>query len=170
MIGLQDVARHVGLGLTPVVEEVWFADLCSRRHLHGAERDRWDARFCVSGDNNARKRKASALRVEPIAGHGKIFSDGKSLLKKLVTIHVGFCFQLPQVLAGFVYRKRIAVIRDHYLRAFFRPSPVAETYRAEVERLDNMPERGFLNPLTVRFPEDRLLYVISAMVHCCLHL
>ena len=73
------------------------------------------------------------------------------------------------MLAGFVHRTRIAVIREHYLRAFFRPSPVAETYRAEVDRLDNMPERGFLNPLTVRFPEDRLAYVISAMVHCCLH-
>lgn len=76
---------------------------------------------------------------------------------------------LHQVLAGFVYRTRIAVIRQHYLRAFFRPSPVDETYLAEVERLDNLPERGFSSPLTVRFPEDRLLYVISAMVHCCMH-
>ena len=81
MIRLQDVARHVGLGLTPVVEEVWFADLCSRRHLNGAERDRWDARFCSIGDNAARKRKASALRVEAIA--------------VMVTIQVGLCSIAP---------------------------------------------------------------------------
>ena len=160
----QDVAVHVALGFSAISEDVWFGRLASKRNLTPGEKERWDARFCSSGDNSARKRRAVALGVEVLAGHGKAYSDGKALIKKLVRIVSDLVVDVVQVFAGFVYRASITDIREQVLRVFFKPAPVEETYQDVVRRLDAAENRGFSSLLTVAFPQDRLRYVTSAMV------